>query len=111
MSKIAVNFPSKNTWPTLFGNYSDLKEMLTEKYGKPATVVESFEDHYQPNDDRAKLSFVGSDKCKYFSIWKTYKGNIELSISHIGYNYCFVTLIYYDRINGEQVRAKAKEDL
>jgi hypothetical protein len=111
--KIAVIFPDRETWSTLFGNYSNLKEMLTEKYGKPSEVVEQFEggQYSQPKDDNSKMYKVKFDNCKYYSIWQIEKGNIELSIEHDGVTKCFVKLGYFDKANGDIVREKAKDDL
>lgn len=110
--KIGVFFPKKDTWSTLLGNYSDLKEMLTEKYGKPSDIVEKFDTPYsQPKDDNAKMYEVGFDRCKYSSIWKTEKGEIQLSIDHIKFTSYFVKLAYFDNINSKIIKAKAKGDL
>ena len=109
--KIAVIFPDKETWSTLFGNYSDLKGMLTEKYGEPSEVVEKFDSYSQPSDDEDRMRKVKSDNCKYYSIWETDKGNIQLSISHKGFMSSFVTLAYFDKSNSELIRAKAIDDL
>lgn len=109
--KIAVIFPKKDTWSTLSGNYFDLKDMLTEKYGNPSEVVEKFDSSYQPRDDNNKIHFVKNDNCKYFSIWKTDKGEIKLSIQHQGYESCYVTLSYSDKINNDIIKTKAKRDL
>jgi hypothetical protein len=111
--KIAIVFPAGETWSTLFGNYSNLKEMLTEKYGKPAEVVEKFDvgQYSQPKDDDSKMYQVKFDNCKYHSIWQTEKGDIELSIGHNGVTSCFVKLAYLDKANGDIVREKAKDDL
>src|SRR5690554_2121428 len=78
--KIAVIFPDKDTWSNLSGNYFDLKQMLTEKYGKPSDVVEKFDTYSQPRDDGSKMTQVQLDRCKYYSIWETDKGEIQLSI-------------------------------
>lgn len=109
--KIGVTFPEKETWSTLFGNYSDLKEILTEKYGKPSEVVEKFDSYSQPRDDKDRMYKVESDNCKYYSIWETDKGNIQLSISHRGIFSSFIKLDYFDKSNSELIRAKAKDDL
>ncbi|WP_312343327.1 hypothetical protein [Chryseobacterium binzhouense] len=66
--KIAVIFPYKDTWSRLSTNYLDLKEMLTEKYGKPSDVVEKFDGNSQPRDDNSKMYEVKFDRCKYYSI-------------------------------------------
>lgn len=111
--KIAVIFPDKDTWSTLSGNYFNLKRMLTEKYGKPSDVVEKFDvpSYSQPRDDQDKMYKVKFDNCKYYSIWETDKGEIQLSIDHNGVTNCFVKLAYFDKINSEKIKAKAIDDL
>jgi hypothetical protein len=109
--KIAVIFPEKETWSTLSGNYFDLKGMLNEKYGNPSEVVEKFDSHSQPQDDEGKMYKVRFDNCKYFSIWKTDKGEIQLSIQHHSASSCFVELTYSDKINSNIIKTKAKGDL
>ncbi|WP_166923699.1 hypothetical protein [Flavobacterium poyangense] len=111
--KIGVIFPNKETWSTLSGNYFDLKDMLTEKYGKPTDVTEKFDgsSYTQPNDDNSKMYKVKFDNCKYFSVWKTDKGDIQLSIEHESVTRCYVALVYFDKINGNIIKTKAKRDL
>jgi len=113
VNKIVVAFPDKKTWVTLLGNYNALKEMLTEKYGKPSEVIEEFDErtYSEPTDDRSKMLSVGLDKCKYSSTWKTAEGDIQLKISHKGVMSTFVTLDYTDKINSEVKRDHAKDDL
>ena len=109
--KISVIFPECNTWSSLSSNYFSLKEMLTEKYGKPSDCTETFQSIYQPKDDSSKMHEVMFDKCKYYSIYETKDGDIELSIRHDGVRSCFVTLVYYDKINCDIIRAKAMNDI
>jgi hypothetical protein len=109
--KIAVVFPDKKTWSTLLGNYVDLKEMLTEKYGKPSDVIEKFDGDSQPREDDDRMYKVKFDNCKYYSIWHTDKGEIQLSIEHESVTKCFVHLSYFDKINSNIIKAKAKDDL
>lgn len=109
--KIAVIFPNKNTWSTLSGNYFDLKQMLTEKYGKPSAVVEQFDGNSQPTDDQDRMYKVEFDNCKYSSIWQTDKGQIQLAIGHNNVTSCFIQLAYFDKINSDEIKAKAKDDL
>lgn len=108
---VAVLFPEKATWSTLFGNYSDLKGMLTEKYGEPSNVLEKFDTYSQPKDDNKKMLEVRMDRCKYNSVWQTDKGNIELSIVYEGLSSSVVRLAYLDKANGDIIRQKAKDDL
>lgn len=109
--KIGVLFPEKDTWSRLSTNYFDLKEMLTEKYGKPSDVVEKFDGYSQPKDDNSRMYEVQFDRCKYYSIWQTDKGEIQLSIDHNSVTSCFVKLLYVDKVNSDKIRAKAKDDL
>ena len=111
VSKIAVIFPSCDTWGTLGNNYFSLKEMLTEKYGNPKEVVEEWQSYSQPDNDNEKMYNVKFDKCKYYTIFETTDGDIQLSISHNGVLSCFVVLVYFDRINSNVIRNEAMDDL
>ena len=111
--KIGVIFPNQETWSRLYSNYSDLKQMLTEKYGNPNEEVELFDvkPFQLPLDDNMKMNQVGMDNCKFFTVWKTDKGEIQLSIDHSGFTSCFVKVVYFDRINSAIINEKAKDDL
>lgn len=109
--KIGVLFPEKKTWSTLSGNYFELKQMLTEKYGKPSKEVEKFDTRYEPRDDYSKMHEVQFDRCKYYSIWETDKGEIQLSIDHSNVTNCFVKLAYFDKINSAAIKKTALDDL
>ncbi len=108
---IAVLFPELETWSALYNNYNRLKEMLTEKYGTPADVVEKFEGNAEPSDDNGKIYAVKFDNCKYYSVWQTNNGEIQLAIDHSSVKSCFVKLAYFDKINGRIIRNRAKDDL
>jgi hypothetical protein len=109
--KIGVLFPEADTWSKLSENYFELKQKLTEKYGKPSECIEKFEGHSQPQDDSKKIYDVQFDRCKYYSIWQTDKGEIQLSIDHDSVRSCFVKLLYFDKINSAIINAKAIDDL
>ena len=111
VSKIAVLFPNHDTWSSLSSNYFDLKEMLSEKYGKPSESVEKFQSYAEPKNDNDKMYQVQFDKCKYYTIYKTENGTIQLSIEHEGVTKCFIKLAYFDKINGETVKKQALDDL
>lgn len=111
VSKVGVIFPECKTWSKLYGNYSQLKEMLTQKYGEPSESIENFESHSELDDDQDRMFAVEFDQCKYISIWSTEKGDIELSIDHNGVTSCFVKLLYWDKINTEKVTNSAMDDL
>jgi hypothetical protein len=109
--KIGVKFLDKSTWGGLNGDYQSLKSMLTEKYGKPTDEQEKFDSEYGPVDDNNRIHQVKFDKCKYISFWQTTNGIIQLSIDHISVTSCFVKLGYFDKINGDIIKAKAIDDL
>lgn len=111
VSKITVLFSDRDTWSTLSSNYYNLKDMLTEKYGKPSNCVEKFESYTEPKDDNDKMYEVKFDKCKYYTTYETEKGTIQLSIEHDGVIRCFVKLAYFDKINSETVKKQALDDL
>jgi len=110
--KIGVLFPDKETWSTLYDNYFNLKEMLTEKYGEPSNVVEKFDNRSsESQDDNTKMYEVKFDRCKYYSIWETEKGKIQLSIGHHSVTSCFVKLAYFDKINNATIKKQALDEL
>jgi len=110
VSTIKVIFPEWDTWSNLSSNYFSLKEMLTEKYGEPSGCVEKFNGG-TPSDDFSKMHDVKFDNCMYYTTFETEKGSIQLSIDHDGVMSCYVMLAYYDKINGDIIKAKAIEDL
>lgn len=110
VNKIAVLFPDRESWSLLSSNYYNLKEMLTEKYGKPSESVEKFQS-YTPSTDGSKFTQVQLGACKYFSNYETPKGTIMLSIEHEGVTRCFVKLAYFDKINSEIIKKEAIKDL
>ena len=112
VNRITVLFDSQETWSNLYGNYSSLKEMLTTKYGKHSECVEKFEGYTQPRDDNGRMHELLMDRCKYYTIWETDKGSIELDLikGEFG-NEGMVRLTYWDKTNTSSVQEKALEDL
>lgn len=110
VSRITVVFPDQGTWSGLESNYFTLKEMLTEKYGEPSDVIERF-DGIEPRDDGDKMHYVQFDRCKYYTIYETDKGTIQLQIHHNETTSCYIMLTYYDKVNGEIVKKSAMSDL
>jgi len=110
VSKIVVIFPDRKTWSSLSSNYFTLKELLTVKYGNPSENIEEFQS-YTPDNDGSKFLEVELGACKYYTIYETEKGTIQLSIEHEGVTSCFVKLAYFDKINNESVKKQALDDL
>lgn len=110
VNRVAVMFPDKDTWDRLYGNYSNLKEMLTEKYGEP-TSIEEFQNTSYNMDDNDRMHEVRMDRCQYISDWVTANGMIELRIEHQSVLGCMVVLVYADAENEAKVRSSAIDDL
>ena len=110
VNRVAVMFPEKDTWARLYGDYSKLKEMLTEKYGEP-TSIEQFQETSYNMDDNDRMHEVRMDRCQYVSAWVTDKGMIELRIDHQIMIGCMVVLMYGDAENEAKVRSSAIDDL
>ena len=108
VSMIAVGFNIRDKWSDLESDYNLLKELLTEKYGAPAQVIEKFEG--KPLDDNDKFFAVQMDECTWTSLFKTESGEIELLIHSENFE-SRVVLRYRDKINTEKVRKQALEDL
>ena len=108
--RIAVKFPDCKTWGQLSSDYFSLKEMLTEKYGKPAEETETFQNG-EPDNDNDRFHEVRMDRCKYISTFETPKGTIELWIDNGGLFSCYVGLTYTDKINSAIIRNHALDDL
>lgn len=111
VARIIVAFPIQDKWEYLYGDYKRLKDMLSQKYGKPYQCVEKFQNNYGlPMDDNDRMDAVGMDRCKYESRFRSDKGEILLRIEHDSFE-CFVALAYKDRINCEAVEKHALNDL
>lgn len=111
VSTITVIFPKNDTWSSLSSNYYNLKELLTEKYGKPSEIVEEFDTYSKPDGDDGRMHAVKMDNCKYYTTYELENGSIQLSIDHESVMSCFVRLTYYDKTNREIIRQKAIDDL
>ena len=111
VSNIMVVFQAQDRWEYLYGDYKGLKQMLTEKYGKPSSCIEKFQDSFGVSDDRGKMYAVQFDKCKYETRFTPDNGEIVVWIEHEGFSSCYVALSYFDDANSNTMRQNAKDDL
>lgn len=111
VNSIGVIFPKADDWSTLNNTYERLKSMLTQKYGKYNDCVEEFQGYSQPRTDMDRLNKLRLDSCTWYTIFRTNKGNIELSIDHKSLIGCYVLLQYFDDINTNAVEQQAMNDL
>ena len=113
--KIAVLFPTRNTWRGLSYDYTKLKSMLSKKYGEPEECVEKFVNtpsYVNINDDNGKMHEVTNNHCKYYSIFNVENGTISFSIEYDGdLHESRVKLWYFDKINSEAFEEAAMDDL
>ena len=113
--QVAINFSEdEQDWNILYSQYSNLKNMLSVKYGTPYSCVERFNCSYQPQSDDHKIFYARRGDCEYESLWMFNEGFIKLIINHLRVkysDYCFVTLLYVDSQNHEADNNSAIEDL
>ena len=110
VNRVGVMFPERDTWSLLYNDYSKLKEMLTQKYGKPSEETEEFQSYSAPRDDNSRMHEVQMDRCKYICDFTTDNGVIELRIAHNSVISCFVVLVYVDAENESKVQSSAIDD-
>ena len=84
--------------------------MLSQKYGVPTEVVEQFQGSTVPKTNNDKLYELSMDRCTWYTLYETPKGDIKLSLQKWDWDY-FVSLMYYDKINTDVVRSSAIDDL
>lgn len=110
VNTIGVVFPKCSEWVGLEQNYNSLKNMLIQKYGNPAEVVEKFEGIGPVVDSNDKYYKLQMNQCTWYSLFETIKGNILLSIKNTDFD-TYVLLNYFDKINSEIVQSAAMDDL
>lgn len=108
---LVIMLPEVDTWSILSGNYYNLKELLTEKYGEPSETVENFNTNYTLKDDGDKMYEVRNQNCNYKAVFHTENGGIDLSINHDRVTGSFVKLVYVDYVNSKIIREITKRDL
>ncbi len=101
--KIRVEFEYTSEWKELKENYSHLKQLLTKKYGTPASCTERIKYEYsfdtRPSFDPGYSTFN--------TLFKTDKGDITLFINS---NYK-LTLEYLDKKNSKLITDHALDEL
>ena len=108
--KVVAILPEKDSWNSVTGDYNTLKELLTQKYGKPE-VTEIFSGERVPSNDFLKFHALLDDECNYSSKFNSEGGYIVLTMNKTDYNKASVILHYYDESNTKTVIQKALDDL
>ena len=109
VNMVAVLFPEEKTWNAITTNYFVLKDMLTEKYGKPDCVEEFTE--RDPQDDFLRFHAILNDECNYISEFSSENGKIQLSMKKTSTLAASVFLRYIDNENADETRKKMMDDL
>lgn len=110
VSFITLNIPYRTTWTALEADYTNLKDMLTIKYGEPVESEERFLSRV-PKNDSDRLYELGMDRCVYTSLFRAPYGEIRLTLCHNSSRTFHVELKYVDRVNSEIIKSVAIGDL
>lgn len=110
---VKVFFPDCYDWEEIYSSYTQLKELLTERYGQHTECVEEFHTMlYRPDeDDLSKMQCLRFDECNYKTEWHLENGIIVLKMDHDGILHCFLTLTYIDSENYETTESEFLYDL
>ena len=108
VNEITVRFPSCSSWAKVEENYSDLKEMLTQKYGKPSQQTYGNWDF--GTDDRTKYYIATRGEANVTCTFATPNGTIHMWIDG-WYSNAVVKMTYTDKANTSTVKADAYNDL
>ncbi len=100
---VVVNFDSQTSWFSLKSKFNKIREMYSDKYGKPSREVHAFYRPYYAGDGY-ELSAIKLGKCNYISEWNVENGSIMLTIIKDG----SIAIYYNDTLN-EELNDKAKE--
>lgn len=108
--KIRVDFPEREHWEELYGDYTKLKGLLTEKYGSPKSVVEKTSPTYR--DDPSSLMYgIEFDKNTYKTTFTPTNGTIVIFLTHDSTYDPYVCLVYFDAENMKAEKNLALSDL
>ncbi len=110
--KVFVILPEENLWAILEKEYNHFKNMLTNKYGEPASHSETFKEGVSTFSGYAKMSSLRAGNCDYWAEWKVENGYIEVNIASMSDTYYgYIRLFYYDKINSALADRALEDDL
>lgn len=105
---VSVVFPGKETWHSIYTQYSTLKEMLSEKYGEPESI-EQFTS--QGLSDYIKFHQIKNDEGHCVSTFTTENGKVVLMMAKSDYTSLSVILSYFDNDHTAETRQRIMDDL
>lgn len=80
VDKVAVYFDVRNSWRSLYADYSKLKADFTKEFGQPKECREMFHVNGQPKTDDDLFTELKHGNCEYVSIFSTKRGIVVLMI-------------------------------
>lgn len=103
--KIAVYFDDQSSWQQLKSEYTEYKEVLISKYGKPDKDYHFFSSPYDEGDGH-EMTAVRVDKCNYLALWE--KKGVWIRILKSGsVNINYENMVLSDLQEQEEKRQKA----
>lgn len=111
VNRIVVLFDSTELWSELYGSYTQLREMLTKKYGDPYSSEERWTGYSKPENDKDKMYELRQDRGEINTIYVTDRGNIALEIIKADLLGGLIRLSYMDKVNSLKIEERAMEDL
>ncbi|MCR4872987.1 MAG: hypothetical protein K5885_05515 [Bacteroidales bacterium] len=108
---------SYESWEKLLKDYEDLKDLLTEKYGKPTDENAGFSKDAYTSTSYFKLSAVKDGQCEYYTTWGDSDVDnmvVELAITggkNMGLSCAIITLRYWNVDNSKSSRKEILDDL
>ena len=107
--EVGVFLPEESSWTRLEEQYNKFKDMLTIKYGEPASHSETFKEEASTFSDDAKMISLKEGNCDYEAEWKVDNGTIRVKIFLSDTDGGYIRLGYFDKIN-DALAQKATED-
>jgi hypothetical protein len=77
--KIMALYTSPDSWDEAVSLYEQKCEIITNKYGSPVFINETFYDPYYLGDGY-EIQALGNDKCEYLRIWEKIVGYPNVTI-------------------------------
>ncbi len=106
--KVCVVYDGGSKWSTIETVYTDMKSMLTMKYGEPTSVVEKGSRSYGTPD---YLYDLHMDQLTWESSWTTDKGLVFVRVAHDYSIGNMVVVGYEDKLNGEDTLSEYLDEL
>lgn len=95
---VKLSLPEHITWVSLEADYSNLQNILTQKYGEPIVKNIRFTAPYETTG--TELGAIRADMCRYdcYLFYRTDKGSVSLKILYAE-GRSSVTLVHLDKLN------------